>query len=163
MGPLLTAWSARWTPKQWMIRFLRNISSLQSTNIPTQTPCYLISACAFPCTWQVSSWRNLSKKPKTMVSIFQTTRPRLDHRHETYLFFLKSLENWPYSGIFRMSSQSFSKHQPRSWPLVSNVQRALNLVLPEGYPMTLKIRSSCSWWYGLFVLMSSCLQWKMGS
>ena len=36
-------------------------------------------------------------------------------------------------------------------------------VSPAGKPMTLKMRSNWSWWYGLLVLMSSCRQWKMGS
>ena len=34
---------------------------------------------------------------------------------------------------------------------------------PAGKPMTLKMRSSWSWWYGLLVLMSSWRQWNMGS
>ena len=35
--------------------------------------------------------------------------------------------------------------------------------LPKGKPMTLKILSNWSWWYGLLVLMSSWRQWKIGS
>ena len=35
--------------------------------------------------------------------------------------------------------------------------------IPCGKPMTLKILSSWSWWYGLLVLMSSWRQWNIGS
>ena len=34
---------------------------------------------------------------------------------------------------------------------------------PSGKPITLKMRSSWSWWYGLLVFRSSCRQWKIGS
>lgn len=36
-------------------------------------------------------------------------------------------------------------------------------ISPCGNPITLKILSSCSWWYGLLVLISSWRQWNIGS
>ena len=38
-----------------------------------------------------------------------------------------------------------------------------NDLVPWGKPITLKIRSSWSWWYGVLVLMSSWRQWNIGS
>jgi len=35
--------------------------------------------------------------------------------------------------------------------------------LPDGKLITEKIRSSWSWWYGVLVFISSCLQWNIGS
>lgn len=59
----------------------------------------------------------------------------------SYFDRLKSLTRVACSGIFLMSSQSFSC----------------------GKPITLNILSSWSWWYGLLVLISSWRQWNIGS
>lgn len=106
---------------------------------PTEKLCSLPSLDIFPCI-------SIMMHPGT----YDTSLLHLIYTHLTHFPYVEGLK-WPmsrkYSGIFRMSSHSFSAKAQRlllcEWVIAHTV---LQLQLPFGKPITWNILSSCSWW-----------------
>ena len=75
-------------------------------------------------------------------------------------FWRKKITKWSFGISCTLRSECYG-HDTRS-DLTKKTCPFMK-ISPCGNPITLKILSSCSWWYGLLVLISSWRQWNIGS